>query len=94
MRESIAGEDDIAVEQKLEKLLKLDITIAQLIEQMIDEAKNDLTTEQAAKFYLFIEDFEHELSRMIDKARELAQAKAVKAPGTAEHSATGDAAKQ
>lgn len=75
LRESIEAGDEISVEQQLEKLLKLDITIAQLIEEMIEDARTDLTVDQAAKFYLFIEDFERELSRMIDKAQQLTREK-------------------
>lgn len=73
LRDSIAAGDDVAIEEKLDKLLKLEITISQLIEKMIQDSKSDLTVEQAAKFYLFIEDFENDLSRTIDKAQQLTE---------------------
>lgn len=76
LREAVEAGEDVEVEEKLEKLLKLDITIAQLIEEMIEDSREDLTVEQAARFYLFIEDFERDLSRMIEKARELTREKA------------------
>jgi hypothetical protein len=76
LRESIEAGDDVAIEQKLDKLLKLEITISQLIDKMIQDSQNDLSVEQAAKFYLFIEDFEEDLSRTIDKAQQLTREKA------------------
>lgn len=76
LREAIEAGDEEAVEERLDKLLKLEVTISQLIEKMIRDSQSDLTVEQAAKFYLFIEDFEDELSRMIDKAQQLTREKA------------------
>lgn len=83
LRESIDAQDDVAIGQKLDKLLKLEITISQLTEKMIQDSKSDLTVEQAAEFYLFIEDFEDDLSRTIDKARALAKEKSAAEPGAA-----------
>lgn len=82
LREAIEQGDRAIVEEKLDKLLKLDITISQLIEKMIEDSQSDLSVEQAAKFYLFIEDFERDLSRMIDKAQQLTREKAEPGAGS------------
>lgn len=71
LRQSIDAGDEEATRQTLDKLLKLEVTIAQLIDQMIRDSEEELTLDQSAKFYLFIEDFEEELSQMVQKAREL-----------------------
>lgn len=75
LREALKSGDEAVIERQLDKLLTLEITIAELIEQMIEDSKQELSVEQAAKFYLFIEDFERDLSRMVDKAQLLTEQK-------------------
>jgi len=64
---------DQEVKTKLEKLMALDITIAESIRAMIDEAATDLSVAQKAKLYLFAGDFEYEIKRLIERAQQISE---------------------
>lgn len=69
------GESDEVVEKKLEDCLMQEEAIADLLRAMITESRKDLTVEQAAKFYLFVGDFENEMRDLIDRASQRAALK-------------------
>jgi hypothetical protein len=73
LRRAIESGDEKEIERQLSSLLKLEVTIAEMVQQMIEESKSELTVEQSAKFYLFIDEFEYDISATIAKAREISR---------------------
>lgn len=71
LRHAVEVGDTEAAERELNKLLRLDRAIAHLIQKMIEDSQEHLTVEQAADFYLFIEDFESDISETIEQAQRI-----------------------
>lgn len=69
------GEAEKIIEAKLEDCLMQEEAIADLLRTVITESRKQLTVEQAAKFYLFVGDFEHEMGSLVERARQNAALK-------------------
>lgn len=57
------------ISKKIESLMDFDLSIAQSTRRLVGEAANGLSVEKKARFYLFIEDFDQELRRLIMRAK-------------------------
>jgi Spy/CpxP family protein refolding chaperone len=64
-----AGDD--AMKQKLDAVKKLDEQQVELRRNAVNDVSIDLTPRQQAQLYIFINDFENNVRRMIHRAREL-----------------------
>jgi len=65
-----AGDADEVIQGKLTKLRDLDKQLATIKEDAFQKAAPELTVTQQAKLYVFIQDFEDQMRRIIMKARE------------------------
>lgn len=65
-----SGASDAAIEQMLEGLLMQEEAIAELISTLVTEAQKDVSVAQAAKLYLFVDDFEQDMRRLIYRAQQ------------------------
>ncbi len=63
-----SGEPDPVISQRLEDCLMQEEAIADLLRKVITESRKDLSAEQAAKFYLFVGDFENEMRELVRRA--------------------------
>ena len=61
-------EPDPVLRQKLDDCLLQELAITDLLRKLIRESQKDLTDVQAAKFYLFLGDFEQEMRRLVERA--------------------------
>ena len=57
------------IREKLEALLDQEKAIAEVLQEMIEEAGKDLTTPQTARLYLFVGDFENFMRKQINRAK-------------------------
>lgn len=62
---------DPAIETKLEDLLLQERAAADLLRRMVTEAQKDVSLQKSARLYLFVEDFEEYVSRLLEKAQGL-----------------------
>ena len=62
------GKPEPIVEKHLEDCLMQEEAIADLLRKMVTECRRDLSTEHAAKLYLFVGDFEDEMRRLVQRA--------------------------
>lgn len=71
MKEALrTTENPAPVEEKLKAILALDTQIAQNRTQAFETMATSLTPQQRGKLYLFLADFENELRRMVQSAKE------------------------
>ncbi len=71
LRSSVsAKEPDAQIETKLEALTAQDAKIAEYKKSLYDSASAGLSTAQRAKLYVFLSDFENDMRKLIQKARE------------------------
>lgn len=69
LRNSVEIKDpDAIVSRKLEDCLLQELAITDLLRKLVHESRKDLTEVQAAKFYLFLGDFEQEMRLLVDRA--------------------------
>ena len=61
-------EPDAIVRRKLDDCLLQELAITDLLRKLVHESRKDLTDVQAAKFYLFLGDFEQEMRRLVERA--------------------------
>ena len=74
LKKSIAaGEGDKVIEEKLNALTANDTEAVEQKRAMIDKVGADLTVTQRAKLYVALSDFEQDMRRMIQRAREEAR---------------------
>ena len=69
------GGSDKTEAEALERLKELDVEIARSTHKLVEEASRDLTTEQTARFYLFLGDFDEELRHLVYRAKRHAERK-------------------
>ena len=65
-----AGEPDAQIDAKLNELVAQDAKLADVKKTAYEKAGANLTVSQRAKLYVFLNDFESDMRRMIQKARE------------------------
>lgn len=65
-----SGASDGSIGKMLEGLLMQEVAIAELISTLVKEAQKDFSTAQAAKLYLFVDDFEQAMRRLIYRAQQ------------------------
>lgn len=87
LREAIESNDMEKVKEELDKLLKLEVSITRVLEKMVEDSRHELSLEQSAEFYLFVEDFESEISGIMTKALDISEEKKARAAETASNSA-------
>jgi len=61
--------DDALIEQHLNELIEIDKRLFELRLKAFETISEDLTTEQRAKLYVFMREFDEELRRMVVRAR-------------------------
>ena len=65
-----AGEDDTSVDEKLKTTLKVDREMANLRFDLVQRAYQNLSPTQTAKLYVFLSEFEGDMRRLLQRARE------------------------
>lgn len=65
-----AKEADTAIETKLKALAAHDVKVAEYKKNLYDGASEGLSMPQRAKLYIFLSDFESDMRKLIQKARE------------------------
>jgi len=71
LRASISGkEPDTKIEARLKALAELDGKIVEFKKSLYDSASEGLSVAQRAKLYVFLSDFESDMRKLIQKARE------------------------
>ena len=69
LRDAVECKDpDAVIRQKLDDCLLQELAITDLLRKLVHESRKDLTDVQAAKFYLFLGDFEQEMRRLVERA--------------------------
>lgn len=63
-----SGEPDTYIREKLESLLQQEQDIVKSVRNLITAAREDITVSQAARLYLFLDEFEAEIKRLIHRA--------------------------
>lgn len=82
LRASIsAAEPDAQIEAKLKALSKQDTKITEYKKNLYDSASEGLSIAQRARLYVFLSDFENDMRKLIQKAREQSRQRANKANG-------------
>lgn len=71
LREAVrAGKPEAEIERALDKLVAHDRKIAETRTKVYEEIGKDLTATQRAKLYVFMNDFENDMRRLVQRARE------------------------
>lgn len=68
-----AGAPDADIEPKLDNLMKLDRETVEIRQHAYEKAAQGLSTSQRAKLYLFVSEFQTEMKRLAQMARERAR---------------------